>query len=171
MSFKIFASGSADFHYVRDNNPDDDVFETASIISALQSSGPSVGGAIQGAADYVIPNPYMTGVQAMARNEFLHLLQNAVSFLAMHPNSSNGWISGSFVEEHLLWGNTGGVARYDFSPGDNPGLEFFQRMKKSMEDSDMNNYGVLRVLALVIARFERHIGPDDSVMLNLQLTK
>ncbi|QYO67707.1 RNA-guided endonuclease InsQ/TnpB family protein [Leptolyngbya sp. 7M] len=43
MSFRIYVSGSNGFRYERNNCADDDVFEAAAVISALNASGPSVG--------------------------------------------------------------------------------------------------------------------------------
>ena len=172
MSFRVFAAGSGNFHYVRDNNPDMDIFNAASIASALQASGPSVSGVASGVADYYVPSDssaYSAGVVAIAGMEFAHLMDNAVCFLAMCSGSANGWISVAPRLTHTLWPDTAAFAKYDFTPGDNPGLEFFRKIKPALEATDMNNWGVLRMLALVLSRYKDHIGDSATPMIQIQL--
>lgn len=170
MSFRVFASGFPHFHYVKDNNPDEDVFETAAVLNALRSASPSGIGVVEGAADYLTPNSYLGGLKAMARMEFLHLLKNAVCFLAMHPRAKRGWISVVPVETHLIWPDTGALARYTFTPGHDPGTEFFRKINPALEAADMSNYGVLRVLALVLSKYDRYVGDSDEVRIQIELT-
>ena len=90
MSFDIFAAGSRNFHFTRDNNPDNDIFEAADVASALHSTSPSATGVLEGAIEYGSPSPYFAGLSAIATIEFLHMLKNAVDFLAMRPGASSG---------------------------------------------------------------------------------
>lgn len=170
MSFNVFASGVPHFHFERDNNPDDDLFEAASVVNALRATSPSAAGAASGAATYVTPNSYLGAVSALARMEFLHLLKTSVDLLAIRPRANNGWIAVSARETHILWPDTGGFAKYSFTPGRDPGTEFFQVIYPSLEEADMNNYGVLRMLALVLSMYNNHIDDSDPVAIQIQLT-
>lgn len=175
MSFRVFAAGSQHFHYARDNNPDMDIFNAADVASALRSVGsPSVRGVAEGVADYYVPSDtgaYREGIAAIARMEFLHMLKNSVDFLAMCTGSSDGWISVAPRQSHVLWPDTASFARYNFSPGDDPGSEFFRTIRPALEATDMNNYGVLRMLALVLSRYYDHIGDSGTPMIQIQLFK
>ena len=80
------------FRYTRDNQADDDVFEAAAIISALNASGPSVGGVAEGVADYALPFVDTTdGVRAVVSMTFMHMLRTSVDLLGTCTQASNGW--------------------------------------------------------------------------------
>lgn len=126
MSFRVFAAGSDHFNFERDNNPDMDIFEAAAVASALRAVGsPTARGVAEGVADYEVPSDasaFREGVAAIAQMQFLHLLKNSVDFLAMCTGVGEGaWISVAPVQSHILWPDTAAFARYDFTPGDNPG--------------------------------------------------
>ena len=172
MSFRIFAAGSDNFHYEKDGNIDKDTFETIKVLAILQSMEPTKAGAGQAAAEYVLPSAGITDLmEAMAAREFLHNLGNAVSFLAMCSGASDGWISVSARKSHILWPDTMGIARYNFSPGDDPGSEFIRLIAPPLKTTDMNNWGVLLVLSNVLAKFSQHIGESATPMINIQLSK
>ncbi len=169
MSFRIFAAGVPNFHFERDNNPDDDVFEVAEVLNAIRASGPSVGEAANAAAEYVTPNSYLGAISALARIEFLHLLKTSVDLLALRPKARQGWIAVAPREDHLLWPDTAGFAKYTFNPGSDPGTEFFNKIKGPLKETGMNNYGVLRMLAMVLSMYNNHISNSDPVMIQIQL--
>lgn len=169
MSFRVFAAGVPNFHFERDNNPDDDIFEAAEVLNAIRASGPSIEGAASGVAEYVTPNSYLGAVNALARMEFLHLLKMSVDMLALRPKARQGWIAVAPRESHLLWPDTADFAKYSFSPGSDPGTEFFKKIKGPLKNTGMNNYGVLRMLALVLSMYNNHINDSDPVMIQIQL--
>jgi hypothetical protein len=75
----------------------------------------------------------------------------------MNSQASNGWISVAARESHLLWPDTGAYAEYKFYPGDSPGAEFIKKIGPALKEANLATWGVLRMLALVIAKFENHI--------------
>lgn len=169
MSFRIFAAGTPDFHFERDDNPDNDIFDTATVLNAFRSSSPTPMSVVEGVADYYTPNSLLEGLNAIATIEFLHMLKSAVTFLAMRPKASQGWIAIYPRESHLLWPDTVGAGEYKFRPGDDPGVEFFQAIKPALVKTDMNNYGMLRMLAVVLTMYNQHIRDSDPVMIQMQL--
>jgi hypothetical protein len=142
MSFNIFAAGSGDFHYTKKGFIDADTFEPMKIVSALMKMEPTGLGAANAYIGYKTPG-ITNLMSSLATMEFLHNLNNAVSFLAMCTGASDGWISVSTTQTHLLWPDSRGFAQYNFQPGDNPGAEFIKRIGPSLKDTDMNNWGVL----------------------------
>lgn len=171
MSFKIFAAGSPEFHFSKDDCIDDSELDMVDLLGKLQTMEPTWIGAGSTAIDILQPSAGIIDLmKTMATMEFLHNLSNAVCFLAMCSGSSNGWISVSAVEKHLLWPDTGGVKTYKFDPGDSPGTEFIKKIGPALKAADMANWGVLRMLGLVIAKFSNEIDSNATPMLNIQLT-
>ena len=170
MSFSIFASGTNNFHFEKDNCIDDDDIDMVDLISKFQGMEPTWMGAGEVAVDIAQPSAgIMDLMQAMATMEFLHMLSNTVCFLAMKGGASDGWIFVAAREEHLLWPDTGGNGKYSFYPGDSPGTEFIKKIAPALKEADMANWGVLRMLALVLAKFDNHIPDSARPIINIEL--
>ncbi len=178
MSFRVFAAGSDHFSYVLDNNPDMDIFEAAKVMSALQAMGGGrapIDAVAKGAWSYILPSKKGASrnlVADIAKYEFLHMLKNAVTFLAMCTGVGEGsWISVAPRQSRLLWTDKMGLACYNFTPGDDPGTEFFRAINPALKATDMSNYGVLRMLAIVLSKYYDHIGSSGRPMIQIQLFK
>jgi hypothetical protein len=171
MSFRIFASGTNNFHFEQDDCIDGDDIDMVDLISKFQGMEPTWMGAGQVAIDIAQPSAGIIDLmEAMAMIEFCHMLSNAVCFLAMKGGASDGWIFVSARESHLLWPDTGGNAKYSFYPGDSPGTEFIRKIKPALEEADMANWGVLRMIALVLTRFDAHIPDSARPIISIQLS-
>ena len=170
MGFSIFASGTNKFHFSQKDCIDDSDIDMVDFISKFQGMEPSWMGAGEVVVDIAKPSKGIIDLmQSMATTEFMHMLSNAVCFLAMKEGSANGKISVSAIEEHFLWPDTGGVADYEFNPGDSPGTEFIKKIAPALKKADMANWGVLRMLALVLAKFENHISDSATPRINIAL--
>lgn len=170
MSFKVFAAGVPDFHFVRDNNPDDDVFDTADVLNTLNALGPSrleVGLAIE---ETLAPNNIFSALSALATQECLHLMKSAVGFLALRKKARQGWIAVNTYESNFFWVDTARNSQYKFSPGADPGTEFFKAIKDDLIDTDLANWGVLRMIAVVLLKYKDHISDNDRVMLSIEIS-
>ncbi|HCA58202.1 MAG TPA: hypothetical protein DEP46_09490 [Blastocatellia bacterium] len=159
MGFSIFAAGTNNFHYAKDDCLDDSDFKVVEVLGKLQAMEPTKMGAVATGIDIAQPSAgIIDAMQAMATMQFLHLLNNAVSFLAMKPKAREGWIFVSARESHLLWPDTGDNGEYKFYPGDNPGHEFMKKIGPALKAADMANWGVLRELVICLSKFERKVG-------------
>jgi hypothetical protein len=139
------------------------------LLSKLQGLDGTKMGAFATGVDIVQPSAGIIDLmQTMATMEFLHLLNNAVSFLAMKQQAANGWIFVSARESHLLWPDTGGNGEYKFK-GDNPGFDFMKKIGPALKEADMANWGVLRELALCLSKFDHHIG-EGRPCITIQLS-
>ncbi len=171
MSFRIFASGSPDFHFEKPDCLDDSAFDTIDLLAKLQTMEPTWMGAGATAIDIAQPSAGIVDLmKTMATMEFLHNLSNAVCFLAMCSGSANGWISVSAVQTHLMWPDTGDCKTYRFDPGDSPGSEFIKKIAPALKKADMANWGVLRMMGLVLAKYSSKIGENATPIINIQLT-
>ncbi|MBX3289229.1 MAG: hypothetical protein KF855_07770 [Acidobacteria bacterium] len=171
MSFRIFAAGSNKFHFEQDKCIDDSDINMVELISKFQTMEPTWKGVGTTGADIVLPSKGIIDLmQTMATMEFLHNLSNAVSFLAMCSGSSDGWISVSARETHLLWPDTMAIAKYQFYPGNSPGTEFIKKISPVLKKTDMANWGVLRMLGIALGKYSNHIDSSATPMINIQLT-
>jgi hypothetical protein len=175
MGFDIFAAGASDFHYERNGCEDGSTFEFIKVVTILQGLDvTSIGkGAISGAGgaiDYAAPG--ITDVMiSLATTEMLHNLSNAVCFLAMNSNSSDGWIYVHATETNTFWADTVRSAKYKFSPGNSPGAEFISTIGRCLKDTDLDNFGVLQHLSIVLSRFSNHIDDSMTPQINIMLTQ
>lgn len=170
MSFRIFSAGVPKFNYVKDKLPDGEVFDAVKIIHAFTTADPTLGGAAGAASDIILPD--ITDVMRnIAGMQFAHLLNNAVCYLAMQPTANQGWISVSATEKNTFWADTVRLAKYTFSPGDNPGAEFMKKVTPVLKDTSMDNFGVLFGLATALTKYYNSIDANQTPMINIQLTK
>src|SRR5437899_1398073 len=108
MSFSIFASGTNGFHFQKSRCVDDSDLDLVDLLGKFQTMEPSWMGVGATAIDIAQPSAGIIDLmKTMATMEFLHLLSDAVCFLAMNSQASNGWISVAATESHLLWPDTG----------------------------------------------------------------
>ena len=151
MGFDVFAAGSENFHYTRKNCEDGSSLEMMKTISALQGldfqakahlgiSGAGAGIDIKGKGitDLMV---------SLAEREMLHNISNAMCILTMNGNPDGAWISIHAVEHNTFLPDVHRSSTYNFSPGDSPGAEFISRIRTSLEDTGMANFGVLMVLS------------------------
>lgn len=168
MGFNIFASGTGKFHYQRDGFVDGDTFAPMKVVSELMTMGLNP----EGVTTTVIGH-YQPGItdlaEGMATLEFLHLLNDSVGFLAMCSGSSDGWISVAGTQTHLLWPDTKSFARYNFTPGDDPGAEFIKLIGPGLKETGLNTWGVLAGLSIVLSKFYQAIGDDATPIINIFL--
>lgn len=170
MSFRIFSAGTPRFNYIKDKLPDGETFEAVKVIHAFTTANPTLAGAGGAASDIVLPD--VTDVMKnIAGMEFAHLLNSAVCGLAMQPAAQSGWISVSATEKRVLWTDTVKFIKYNFSPGDNPGVEFMRKLTPALKDTSMDNFGVLYALATALTKYYYHIDSNQVPMINIQLTK
>src|SRR6185369_9660674 len=149
---------------------DDSELNLVDLLSKLQTMEPTWMGAGATAVDIVQPSAGIVDLmKTMATMEFLHMLSNTVCFLAMKGGAANGWIFVSAKQSHLLWPDTGGTGKYSFDPGDSPGAEFIKKVGPALKEADMANWGVLRMLAVVLAKFDNHIEDTARPIINIQL--
>lgn len=171
MSFRIFAAGSRKFNFIQDNCIDGDDVSMLELANKLASLEPTKMGAITTGADTALPSKGIIDLmQTMATIEFLHLLSSTVTFLAM-CTGADGWIGVSARETSYVWPDTVATTKYRFYPGDNPGKEFIKKIAPVLKKTSMDNWGTIRMLAIVLAKYANHIDESARPIINIQLTK
>lgn len=170
MGFSIFAAGSGKFNFSKDNCIDDSDIDMVDLISKFQGMEGTWMSAGAVGIDIVQPSAGIIDLmKSMATMQFLHLLSNSVCFLAMKQGASGGSIFVAARESHLLWPDTGANAEYKFYPGESPGTEFVKKIAPALKAADMANWGVLRMLALVLAKYDNHISDSATPRINITL--
>jgi len=190
MSFRTFAAGRPSFHYHRDDNVEGDEFNALKLLATLASLGPgrkemipgsalwtagtalgsraiSAGGSLLPSADTA------DGAMALASREFLEMLVNTVSLLAISPGAGgDAKIAVTSRNHHPLWPTTVGFAMYNFVPGDDPGTEFVRAIAPSLEKTGLHRWGVLRSLVLVLSEYSNKIaGTNTTPFISIELDK
>lgn len=177
MSFSIFASGVAlgkAFHYYRENCIDEDSFNVIELVSTLSEMHHNAIGLAEASAETIIskliPGSAPDGMGTIAFLEFLHTLRNIVDSLAMCDGAKNGRIV-IFTKENSFWGDDYGNAEYKFDPGTDPGTEFVKAIGPCLEATDMNNWGVLRAMIIVLTLYSNAVGQSGKPNITIQLEK
>jgi hypothetical protein len=172
MTFRIFAAGSGGFHFVKDSLEDGSTFELMKIISILSTMEPNGTGVATALVDKLFQSAGVPElVEAIATMELLQSLCDAVDLLSIKAGD-NAFISVFTRKPQLIWSDITTFSNYQFIPGDSPGKEFIQRIGKGLEDTDLDNFGVLAGLVVVMAKYSDFIGVKDvPVMLRFELTK
>lgn len=174
MSFEVFATGN-NFHFPNRVCVDGSTFEVINVITILQgldvSSVGKFGISAAGAAKEKVKKGIPDLMFKMAEMEMCHNISNAVSMLAMNPNSRSGWIYVNTMQKNLIMPNVARAAKYNFMPGNSPGAEFLKTIGKCLEDTDMNNFGVLQYLSVILTRFEQKLLDTMTPMISISLTK
>ena len=174
MGFDIFATGASDFHYEKKGREDGSTFEFIKVVTILQgldvtSLGKGVISGAGGAVDHVAPG--ITDLMiALATKEMLHNLSNAVCFLTMNSNLSDGWIYVHATEENTIWTNTVRSAKYKFSPGNSPGAEFIDTIWPCLKDTGLDNVGVLKHLSIALSQFSNRVDGSVPAQIIIYLT-
>jgi hypothetical protein len=162
MSFKIFAVGKISngesITVVKDNCPDDDSFDVGVLTSALHLMAGDPAAAIEAQ----VPNEgaaYVEAYKGLAKIESAHNLVTAVNYLQLESAAANGKIKVACLEKNLLLPNKSAAADFVFT-GNNSGADFMRKLLPVLEETNMNNYGVLMQLWLFISKVARKIGPN-----------
>jgi hypothetical protein len=170
MSFRIFASGSKGFHYVKNNFIDGKEFDAMKLYSTLAFLDHSPAGVVDAGLGHVSPG--ITDLMvAQANIVFVRRLKQAVDILATQTAPGQGWITVFSKEKHALWADDTSFNEYRFYPGDNPGTEFIKKIVPGLKHTDMDNFGVLMALWIVLSKYKDKLKKHDRPMINIQLTK
>jgi hypothetical protein len=191
MSFNTFAYGSPSFHYQRNNNVEGDEFNALKLLATLASMRPGRGEFIPGNAGRTVGKALGSraiglggsflpsadtagGAMALASREFLDMLVNTVSLLAISPGAGGDGakIIVTSRNHHALWPTTVGFASYNFVPGDDPGTEFVRAIAQSLKETGLNHWGVLRSLVLVLSQYSNQIADTNTTpFVSIELDK
>jgi hypothetical protein len=175
MSFRISARGVPNFRYPeRANQIEGSDFEIASVLSIIYSLDPTRMGVISAAHDYFSSSgEYTELTNNLAQTRMVGALNDAINFLAISPGARNGSISiAAFDASRILRPQRSSFVVYRSFIGSTPGANFIRLISQTLIDTGMDNWGVLRALALVLSRYSDHLGESDtSPFISIELHK
>ena len=178
MSFSIYAAGTRGYRFRRQNQPDEDMFQAASVISAVQGMEPTAGGvagaAIELGRDQVglgTPNA-MDAARILGRTVFVNGVVETVDMLCARNGDRPGWIYVSCSQSHLLWPATTAHTNYglDFR-GDGVGRDFVRHLVPVLTATGFNHYGSFRALYLALNGYDAVLQDSDLVMITINLSQ
>lgn len=166
MSFRIFASGTGQFHYERNSADEGDVYELGSALANLQSlPGSNLPDYVIGeAGDAVSPDsPLQQGLNAIGSNLAVHQIRNAVTMLAVNLRT---------VEIHVSARNPGvfvdtvrnAEMTIDNRVG-NPTELFLRRVTPALEAVGLNRFTVLLKISEAISLFSARRRQRRNILL------
>ena len=174
MSFDIFASGSGGFHYRKDKFFDGDGFTTLQILTEMLSMEHSKLGVVDAVRSHFTSVDMADAAPVLAKREYLNALTQTIDLLSIRAGTGTGFIAVTAKRPRGLWPDTIRFARYGFDPGDSPGTEFIRAIARSLEDTDLQTWGVLMALTMVLSEFLDHLNNHDGslpTMVNISLTR
>ncbi len=174
MSFSIFAAGTRGrgrrvFNYSKDNCLDSGDFDSPAVLSMIPSS-PTAAGVIEnmvGSPDSHIDGAVRAGISRIAEMQFVHMIVTGVTLLAM--NARGGIITVSCRESNMFWVDTSSYAAYHISRS-NPGRGFLREILPGLKSTDLNNFGVLGQIAIVISQYDSALPNSVRPHLNIQIS-
>lgn len=171
MSFNIWANGRSHFHYGKENVIDGSEFDTMQNLTILQGMQFTKASLLDGALQKYASKGVADGATSVATREMLNLLVSSVDVLAMSARGTGSSINVRSTQRKSMWADASRFASYDFSPGDNPGVEFYRTISRSLVETDMANWGVLMALAIVLTKYSAHLSSNTATpWITIELT-
>jgi hypothetical protein len=178
MGFNIFVSGltgntegggRGHFHYSKDNCLDRGDFDPPAILSMVPSSPDASGVAekIAGSPESHLTDGVINGMSKIAEIELAHMVRTGVDLLAMH--GSGGEISVYCVQKSWYWADTNSYVSFKFSSSNDPGRDFLKKIAPGLVKTELNNFGVLAQIAIVLSKYDSALPGSASPHLNISL--
>jgi hypothetical protein len=170
MTFRIFASGTGNFHYMRESADEGDVYDFGSAMQQLQSLPGSTARdiAVGQATDAVTPDsPLQQGLSAIGSNIAVEQLSYAATMLAVRMAPVDITVSARNPGVFVDTARTAQV--YLDHHVSYPAEHFLRRVSPVLEAVGLNRFMVLFQLAEALAGYSR-IGRQNRNILLIQLT-
>ena len=179
MGFNMFAWGfrgyKSDgkarkaFHYEKNDCLDQGDFEPPKLLSMIPDS-PNVAGVakkIVGTPESHIGGAEVKGMMKIAELVFAHQVITGINLLRLHANQ--GSISVYCHQKKWYWADANSFT--DFSIiGTNPGRDFLKAIGPDLVKTELNNFGVLGEISLVLSAYDRSLrGRVNPLMLRMEI--
>jgi len=179
MSFNIYASGllgtvsgggRKPFKYSKDGCFDSGDFDPPALVSMLPATKDWKGVAekIGGTQEEYLSASVVKGMTKIAEIELAAMVRLGVDMLAMRGNG--GEIVVYCVQEDWLWGNTNSYANFKLNSSQDPGRDFLKKIGPGLVKTELNNFGVLRQLAMALSKYNSDLSGYASPYLNISLS-
>ena len=179
MSFNIYVSGLTGttsgggrkpFRYSKDNCFDQGDFEPPVLLAMIPSAptAKAVAEKVGGTQEEYLANSVINGMAKIAEIELAGMVRLGVDQLAMHTGT--GEISVYCVQEDWLWGTTNSYVNFKFYGGADPGKEFLKKISPGLVKTGLNNFGVLRQIAIALGEYNSALPGSASPYLNISLS-
>lgn len=166
MSFKILATGSGNFHYREQEVVEQEDFELITAIHDMRAVKPETTELIKTAVEKILPSApappsAIDAAGILGVTIFASLLAEVMDLLATRGTSEKS-VSVGTREASLLWADTVGFRKYGFTPGTEPGIEFLRAVYPILEKTNLNNWSVLRMLAIILSKYDDHLAASGG---------
>ena len=179
MSFRIWAVGLRGkssttgkprklFHYLRGNCIDQGDFDPPKILSMIPDS-PDVKGVakkIVGTPESHVGGAKVKGMFKIAELVFAHHVIQGVNLLRMH--GSGGSISVYCHQKKWYWADANSFVDCYFS-AINPGRDFLKKIGPGLKETELNNFGVLAQIAIVLSEYDSKLPQHATPNLRFEI--
>ena len=178
MGFNIFASGATGtqkgggrghFNYQKKNCLDQGDFDPPKLLTMIPSSPNAAGGAekIVGPPRSHLGSATVKGMSKIAEMQFAHLVRTGVDLLAMH--GSGGKINVYCLQKKWYWADSNSFVSFQLSGSGNPGRDFLKAIGPGLVATELNNFGVLAQIAIVLSKYDTALPNNSSPFLNISI--
>lgn len=145
-------------------------FEPPAILSAIPDS-PNLGGVatkIVGTPESHVGGATVKGFMKLAEMEFAHLVATTVTLLAM--DNRRGEISVYCYQDNMVWADTNSFETFNFAnSAGNPGKDFLKKIGPGLVKTELNDFGVLAEIALVLSGYYKEKPKGVKTMLRMEI--
>jgi len=177
MSFGIWASGLRGFkngkardifNYSKSNCLDRGDFDPPKVLSMIPSSPNAAGVAekIVGTPESHVGGAEVNGMSKIAELIFAHHVIQGINFLRMH--GSGGSVSVYCYQKKWYWADANSFVNFNFFGAD-PGREFLKRIGPGLKATELNNFGVLAQIAIVLSEYDRKLPKHATPNLRIEI--
>lgn len=180
MSFRIWAVGlrgfsrksnkaRENFHYIKRDCLDQSDFEPPKLLSMIPDS-PDLGGIakkVVGTPESHIGGAEVKGMFKIAELIFAHQVVTGINLLAL--NGSGGSVSVYCHQNKWYWADANSFVDVHISRGGNPGKEFLRRIGPGLEKTELNNFGVLAQISIVLSKYDSALPRSALPHLRIEL--
>ncbi|HUF02743.1 MAG TPA: hypothetical protein VMM38_01060 [Aridibacter sp.] len=158
------------FHYSKKNCLSQGDFEPPALLSMVPDSPNAAGVAkkIVGTPESHVGGATVKGMMKIAEMEFAHLVSTGVTLLAM--NGSGGNISVYCFQKKWYWADANNFETFYYSTSVNPGKDFLKTISPGLVKTELNDFGVLGQIAIVLSEYNRKLPNGVAPILRMEIS-
>jgi len=179
MGFNIFAwgyrghaagqqIGRPPFQYSKNDCLTEGDFEPSELLKVLPTSQYAANTAkrVVGDPESQIGGATVKGMLEVGKMQFAELISQFVTLLGV---GKKGEIAVYCYQDNTIWYNTNSFETFYFGATGNPGKEFLKKISPGLVKTELNDFGVLRELVLVLGGYYFEKPKGAKTMLRIEI--
>ncbi|REJ77855.1 MAG: hypothetical protein DWQ47_15955 [Acidobacteria bacterium] len=160
--------GRTPFRYSKKDCLDQEDFEPPKLLAMIPDSPDAAGVAkkIVGTPEGHVGGAEVQGMMKIAEMIFAHQIVQGVMFLAMHGRA--GQISVYCHQKKWYWADANSFVNC-YLYGTNPGKEFLRSISPGLKKTELNNFGVLAQISIILSKYDRKLPKHTDANLRIEI--